>query len=431
MPSASPNISLTALVAVSCLALTAHARYILSDSFQGASFFDTFDFFTASDPTDGFVQYVDSKTAIKNELIGLVGGSQTDSSVYLGVDFKSVTTTGRQSVRIQSQQAWTHGLLVADIQASPSGCGSWPALWMLSHNPVWPGENGEIDILEGVNNQVTNAFTLHTSAGCAVRNDSSTFSGTMSTVDCDVNDPVQPKNAGCSITAPVNDTIKMNGQVRAHSTAGPKFNTQGGGVYAMLWEADALTFWFYPRGTVPADLAAGSSPDPSSWSQKPVAKFQGCEFDAHLSNLSIVINQSFCGKQNWPDQVYNTGGCAAQTGVSDCTSFVGQRPGAFANAYWLINSIKMYQETADASSSKTKRDGTPGFSLLDIPVIDISERSLPYVEKRHVPRIIEQAQTSGAVVGVHAGLEQDRRAGVTRALVIVGFLTSVFFVAML
>ena len=57
----------------------------------------------------------------------------------------------------------------------PQGCGVWPAFWMFG--PNWPN-NGEIDIIEGVNNQPENGVTLHTSDGCDYANTSASFTGT-------------------------------------------------------------------------------------------------------------------------------------------------------------------------------------------------------------------------------------------------------------
>lgn len=417
-----------AALAAAPLALTAQAKYTLSDSFQGSSFFDTFDFFTAADPTDGFVKYVDFESAKSNQLIGVVTGTGEEPSVYLGTDFSSVTTTGRDSVRVQSQQAWTHGLLVADVQSIPSGCGTWPALWMLSHSPEWPGVTGEIDIIETVNNRVSNAMTLHTDAGCAVTNSSTSFSGTMSTSDCDVKDSNQSTNAGCSILAPINDTITMDGQSCTHSTAGPDFNKQGGGVYVMLWESDALTFWFYPRGYIPVDITS-NNPDPSSWTTKPVAHFAGCAFDEHLSNLSVTIDMTFCGQ--WAGDAFASDGCATSTGVSTCNAYVGQNPEAFSNAYWLFNSIKMYQNSSDVSHTKTKRDTELSKRSLLIPTIDLDERSAPVFDfdNRSAPvfeRKLRPAPVySSGAISLKAGIEQEGSFA-TRGFAIFGVLLAIF-----
>lgn len=429
------SFALTALAA----AEIAQSTYTLSDSFEGSSFFDTFNFFTETDPTAGFVEYVDSSTAIKNELIGLVNGTGDSSSVYLGADFKSKTTTGRQSVRIMSQQSWTHGLFIADINALPSVCSGWPSLWFLNPTGPWP-TGGEIDMIEvsspSPQNPVGNQITLHTDAGCAVKNASTSFSGQLLTSDCDVNDQSQPTNAGCGVLTPLNNTLTVDNQTCTHSTAGPGFNTQGGGVYAMLWTSESLTFWFYPRDYVPADITSGT-PTPSTWTAKPVAKFEGCDFDAHIKNLSVVINLTFCGA--WANSTY-TSNCAADTGVPTCDAFVGENPGAFKNAYWLINSLKMYQDASAPSTSRLlRRDGTITPSTLEIPVIDLNARNADdhhnngsLVEKRRL--VLPDFNhldpfTSGAPISLHAGLETEG-GSVIRGLALAGCLLAIFFAAL-
>lgn len=152
------SLFLRTVAAVSLLQ-PALGAYVLQDDFSGASFFDNFDFFTAADPTNGFVKYVDQATAQSAGLISAADGS----AAYFGVD--STTTlqtngTGRESVRITSKNSYTHALIISDIVHMPGGiCGTWPAHWTLG--PNWP-TNGEIDIIEGVNNAADNLMSLHT-----------------------------------------------------------------------------------------------------------------------------------------------------------------------------------------------------------------------------------------------------------------------------
>ena len=55
-----------------------------------------------------------------------------NGQVYLGVDNTTTIATsaqGRDSVRLESKESFTQGLLVADIAHMPgNACGIWPAL---------------------------------------------------------------------------------------------------------------------------------------------------------------------------------------------------------------------------------------------------------------------------------------------------------------
>ena len=92
---------------------------------------------------------------------GLINAS-ANNPTYIGVDYQTVTNingAGRPSVRISTQKSWTHGLFIGDFNHAPGGiCGTWPAWWTIG--PNWP-YNGEIDILEGVNQLTQNAMSLH------------------------------------------------------------------------------------------------------------------------------------------------------------------------------------------------------------------------------------------------------------------------------
>lgn len=118
----------------SCLALlsnTALAQYYLIDDYvSGGNFFDKFSFWTASDPTHGFVQY-QSRAAAQNQ--GLI--SANNNNVYMGVDSRNVQPNGRPSVRITSNRSYNSGLFILDLNHMPGGiCGTWPAFWLVVHS---------------------------------------------------------------------------------------------------------------------------------------------------------------------------------------------------------------------------------------------------------------------------------------------------------
>jgi hypothetical protein len=79
--------------------------YYLSQTYNAANFFEEFTFFTATDPTEGYVAY---EPLAEAEAAGFVYTS--DNQVYLGVDHTTVNpSNGRESVRLTSNQAWGQG----------------------------------------------------------------------------------------------------------------------------------------------------------------------------------------------------------------------------------------------------------------------------------------------------------------------------------
>lgn len=293
----------------------AAAAYTLQDDY-GNGFFDKFTFFTDPDPTNGFVNYVDRDTAQNAGLIN------TDEGIHMGVDSTNVAADGRQSVRITSTQSYDKGLFILDLDHMPGGiCGTWPAFWLVG--PDWPN-NGEIDIIEGVNDQTNNHMALHTSDGCSI--DNSGFSGTLTTSNCFVEAPDQDTNAGCGLEAPSDQSF------------GTGFNNNGGGVYATEWTGDAISIWYFSHDNVPADIGSGN-PDPSSWGI-PDGRFAGqCDINAHFKGLQIVFDTTFCG--DWAGNTWGTSSCSSQ--ANSCQDFVANNPSAFTDAFWTINSLKVYQ----------------------------------------------------------------------------------------
>ncbi|OZJ06028.1 hypothetical protein BZG36_01104 [Bifiguratus adelaidae] len=300
---------------------TAEAQYTLQTEYSGNTFFNGFTFFTGSDPTHGFVDYVDASTASSQGLTQVRNGV-----VYIFADNTTVASSaGRRSVRITSNQSYNSGLFLFDVNHVPFGCGTWPALWTVG--PNWPN-SGEIDIFEGVNTQATDLMTLHTQQGCTMPA-SRSQTGTTVTSNCWINAPGQSSNQGCGVT---------NTQPTSY---GDNLNNAGGGVYATLWNSNGISIWWFQRSAIPSDIR-----------RTPDANFpfgSNCP-SSFFVNHQIVVDLTFCG--DWAGNVYSQFNCPG----SSCQNYVQYNPSAFSDAYWSINSFKVYQPgtpTTTTSTSKT------------------------------------------------------------------------------
>jgi len=316
--------SLVVCLFILCQQPTATA-YHITQHFYGNSFFNNFDFFTAGDPTHGYVNYVNQSNAQSQGYIQVRG-----NSVYIGTDMKRVASgRGRDSVRLTSKVKWQNGLFIFDASHMPTGCATWPAWWLVG--PNWPN-GGEIDIIEGINTNNFDSTTLHTSQGCDMSGEStSLFTGKWGTgpggklaTNCWVNAPGEYANQGCGIVTP-------------GGTYGAPFNSAGGGVYVLEWTGTYIQAFFFPRSGIPGDITSGN-PNPQGWG-KPYAYFQLGQHcpNVHFEDLAMVINLTYCG--DWAGASFN-GPCA---GLGSCNSFVQNNPGRFTESYWLINYISVYQ----------------------------------------------------------------------------------------
>lgn len=289
MPSSSFvwSVGTVVLSAVLPCAFADTYSYTLEATYSGSTFYDNFNFFTDSDPTHGFVQYVDQATAVASNLVGYGQGT-----AKWGVDNTTVlssTSSGRPSIRLEGKDDFNHGLFLADIKHMPGSiCGVWPAFWTLG-DATWPS-HGEVDIIEGVNLQQNNQFTAHTGDNCTMAFTGQT--GPAYSTDCALS---SGGTAGCAV-----------GSSKANDY-GTGFNTNGGGVYAMQWTSSFIKLWFFPRGSIPSSITAGS-PDVSTFGT-PQANFDGgsCNIDSHFVNHRIVFDTTFCG--DWAGSVYASSGC--------------------------------------------------------------------------------------------------------------------------
>jgi hypothetical protein len=160
--------------------------------------------------------------------------------------------------------------VIGDFSHIPSNtCGVWPSFWMVG--PNWP-RDGEIDIMEGVNQMNQNQITIHTKPGCAP----SVGPGGQSGAKTGFNDCGQNNgDIGCGVFNTKNEGW------------GNGFNQAGGGLYAMLWTRDAIKVWSWTRGNAPWDAKIGTIINLDNWGQ-PVANWAGCDFSQYFNNMNIV-----------------------------------------------------------------------------------------------------------------------------------------------
>jgi len=311
------TLQLSFLVSSSLISSALAATYSLSDNWIGSAFLNGFTWQAISDPTSGRVNYVDQATALADNLT-----YTSDDTFIIRADYTTVLSSsdaGRNSVRIQSANTYTTHVVVFDIVHMPQGCATWPAAW--ETGPNWP-DGGEVDIVEGVNDQSPNLSSLHTSPGCTMP-DGRAQTGTVTSEDCNTADN---SNQGCGVQAPSTNSY------------GPAFNSNGGGWYAMERTDDFLKVWFWARNgdSPPSDIGAGSL-DTDNWGE-PTAYFPNtdCDIASHFSENNIIINLTLCG--DWAGSAFDSDGCSG-----DCATYVDENPSAFIDAYWQFNSVRVYE----------------------------------------------------------------------------------------
>lgn len=153
---------------------------------------------------------------------------------------------------------------------------------------------------------------------------SRTQTGTVTSPNCDVQAPGQGANVGCGVSS--SDT----------KSYGTGFNQHKGGIYATQWTEEGIKVWFFSRESIPGDIHS-NNPNPDSWGV-PMASFPfgGNCGSTKFKDLRIVMNLTFCG--DWAGSVYGQSGCP-----SNCVDYVMNTPSAFNEAYWKINSLRIYQ----------------------------------------------------------------------------------------
>ncbi|KGO73093.1 Concanavalin A-like lectin/glucanase, subgroup [Penicillium italicum] len=376
----SPTRSLSAgslMLALLCSPVAA-TTYSLMETWQGDNFLDYFNFHVGSDPTNGFVNYLDKETA---ESTGLV--KVTDAgSVYLGVDHATKLNPngkkGRDSVRIGSKKYYDQSLVVADIAHMPGGvCGTWPAFWSVGKN--WPAD-GEIDIIEGVNLQDHNEIVMHTGGTCSL-----TDTGMTGSVNA----------TGCG-----EDLGTIGCKVEGHEGSyGTSFNQQQGGVYTLQWTDEFLKIWYFPRNSIPASITSGN-PDVTEFGTPMALVEESCDVANAFKSQSFIFDVTFCG--DWAGGVFGGSGCPMTDGDSfqSCHNFVANNPAQFKETYWEINSVKIYQAGVKGIASISSSESKPTTTAA-APVVSQT------TAETHATQIATAVHSAASKEGQPAGAVQE------------------------
>ncbi|KAJ7456513.1 concanavalin A-like lectin/glucanase domain-containing protein [Mycena latifolia] len=317
----------------SAASATASSVWHLTQSYSGSDFFDGWDFWDTSDPTHGVVDYV---SQADGEAAGLVD-INSDGNAVMRVETTATVASVRKSIRITTKQSFTGGLVIMDSVHMPTGCATWPAFW--SNGPNWP-IGGEIDIVEGVNDYTNNQATIHTGPGCSLPSDDPAVLGASATAvlggtDCAA---ATSGNAGCGMRSPSDVSF------------GAAFNGNGGGVYAMRWDSNGISVFFFERSSIPSDIT-NEAPQPKTWGL-PMAHWPATDCDPwkFFYTHVAIFDTTLCG--DWAGSAWSSSGtpgqeqsCATRTGYSTCEAFVQASGSSFQEAYWEVKSVKFYNTT--------------------------------------------------------------------------------------
>lgn len=190
-------------------------------------------------------------------------------------------------------------------------------------------------------------MTLHTNDGVTLAN--TTQTGAVVTTNCDVDASLD--NSGCSIV-----------DLDSADSFDEAFDKNGGGVFATEYASEAIKIWFFPRSGIPADVS-GPSPSPSGWvTSSAVFASTEDQLDSHFCELRIILNIDFCGDWAGNSEVWEAD--PASSYVPTYNGLVENSPESFTEAYWAVNSLKVWNPSQGLGSKKRSNARRHGGAVL-------------------------------------------------------------------
>ncbi|KAJ6562456.1 concanavalin A-like lectin/glucanase domain-containing protein [Mycena capillaripes] len=340
-----PSLSLRLTVLATTLALSHAQKYTLQQDLSGSKFLSAFKYNESAIDFNNFgnVHFLSQADATAANL------TYVDSNGHVIVKVDNTTngggdpTFGRNSVYLMSNELMNIGsLLIFDANHMPFGCSVWPSLF--TQGQSWPAQ-GEIDIIENVNLETNNRFSLHVGSDACVQPTSvaGNQTGTITTAAGDIsNCTVTPATGQNTIGCVVTET-KPN-------SYGQGFASQGGGVFAMLWDKAGVAMWYFARSSVPSDIGGTASPDPTTWGKASAwYPASSCDpttvFGPQIITLYIDICGAFAGVQSLFAST-----CASA--APNCSALVPD-PTNYNDAYWDINYLRIFTDGSSPASNSS------------------------------------------------------------------------------
>ncbi|KAJ7035465.1 hypothetical protein C8F04DRAFT_530588 [Mycena alexandri] len=334
------------LALLAAAAVTRAQTYTLQQDLAGAKFLSAFKYNESAIDFNNFgnVHFLSQAAAVAANL------TYVDASGHVIIKVDNTTsgagdpTFGRNTVYLESNELMDIGsLLIFDANHIPFGCSVWPSLF--TQGQIWPAQ-GEIDIIENVNLETANRFSLHVGSSSCVQPTSvaSNQTGTITTAagsisNCTVTPATGQNTIGCVTTE-----TKPN-------SYGSGFASQGGGVFAMLWDLSGIVFWYFPRGSVPSDIGGTASPDPTTWGKASAwYPASSCDPSTVFGPQIITLYTDICGAFAGVPSLF-TATCGQ---VAPNCSVLVPDPKNYNDAYWDINYLRVFTNqaaTASASAS--------------------------------------------------------------------------------
>ncbi|KZT68901.1 glycoside hydrolase family 16 protein [Daedalea quercina L-15889] len=316
----------------------------LIHDYSGDHFFQGWDYYGKWDNlTLGNVTYLTQEAAVEQKLTYI----NTAGNAIIKVDNFTTVANGerRNSIRLTSQEFYDFGTVwVVDATHLPYGCSVWPAFW--STAPNWP-DGGEIDIIEGINNQASNQWAIHTTQGCYHTQAPADQAGFNIDTDCST-------ASGCTVGTDAPNTY-MSG-----------FAAAGGGVYATQFDTTGIFMWFWTRDQVPEDLTSNATTlDVSTWGD-PIASFpsdQECNVTQFFTPQQLIFDITLCGVWAGVPSIYNAQ-CPNAGPNNDCylDDVVGDGSN-YDEAYFEVSYVRTYATgTALAAAQSASATSTTSAS---------------------------------------------------------------------